>query len=93
MALKATEPTTRQLEVLETVISYIDRMGYPPTRRRLADLLQLRNVGTVKDHLDELVRFGYIELGPSRDKRAIRIKRLTDGTPCKFSVIPLQRGA
>lgn len=66
------EITERQKETLAFLIWYVDRNGFCPTVREIADSLGVV-VSTAQDHLHALQRKGYIEVTGS--PRAIRIHR------------------
>ena len=57
-------PTTRQRQVLECIVSYIDDNGYPPSQREIASGLQLSSTSTVIKHLKSLESMGYIRRSP-----------------------------
>lgn len=64
--------TIRQREVLEAIAAFIEHNGYPPSVRDLRVVLNVSSTATVKDHLDALVRKGWIERDPGA-ARGIRV--------------------
>ena len=58
------EPTARQREVYEFILSHVENMCRPPTIREIGDQLGMRSTGSVRDNLRALVRKGYIRLRP-----------------------------
>jgi len=64
--------------VLEFIRQRIDKRGYPPTLRELADGLGIGSTNGVRYHLDVLERAGYIE----RDRGTPRgIRVMQNGRP------------
>ena len=82
--------TDRQKEVLQFIIDYIRREEYPPTFREIGKALNITSTKGVTDHLDVLMRKGYIER-TSNHSRAIKIKRYPDQHPLSIPTgkIPL----
>jgi repressor LexA len=58
------ELTTRQREVLDTIIQYRDDRGYPPTVRELARILGVSSPRGATKHLEVLERKGWIRRTP-----------------------------
>ena len=50
--------TPTQRKVLETIVSYQRRNGFPPTQRELCQLLGVTSTSTVYSHLSALERKG-----------------------------------
>ena len=73
----AKELTNRQKEVLQFIINYIHENEYPPTFREIGRGLNITSTKGVTDHLDVLVKKGYIDRSPNHS-RAIRIIRTPD---------------
>ena len=63
--------TDRQQQVLDLILSAIERTGAPPTRAEIATELGFRSANAAEEHLQELARKGVIELvgGTSRGIR------------------------
>ena len=53
--------TLRQRQVLQFIVSYQDRHGYPPSQREIAAHLQVSGTLPVGKHLDALERKGYLK--------------------------------
>lgn len=56
--------TARQKAVLATVRMWVERHGYPPTVREIADAVGLASPSSVAHHLDTLERLGLIRHEP-----------------------------
>lgn len=67
--------TDRQREVLVCIRKSVDDHGYAPSMREIGDALGIRGVNRVNDHLNALIRKGYIE----KDGMKSRALRLTKG--------------
>lgn len=64
--------TTRQREILDTIISHVQERGYPPSVREIGEAIGLRSPATVKSHLDNLRDAGYLKRDLAKP-RAIRV--------------------
>ena len=60
--------TARQTEVLEFIKSYIDEIGYPPTRADIAKELGFKSANASEEHLKALARKGAIEMIPGTSR-------------------------
>jgi len=72
--------TARQSEVLEFIRTYIDDVGYPPTRADIARKLGFRSPNASEEHLKALARKGAIEMIPGTS-RGIRLPEVVTGVP------------
>ncbi len=63
--------TERQKELLNLIALHIEKDGFPPTYRELADELNIKSKFAVMKHIDALVDKGFLEKGSS--PRALRI--------------------
>lgn len=72
--------TVRQKEVLQFIIDYIRQQEYPPTFREIGKALNITSTKGVTDHLDVLMKKGYIDRS-SNHSRAIRILKHPDTHP------------
>ncbi len=70
------ELTGRQKEILEFIYTHIREEGYPPTVREIGEKFSLTSTGSVRDHLNALIRKGYIEKTPALS-RGIRLAKET----------------
>jgi len=99
--------TNRQSEVLGWIVSFIDHWQYPPTIREIGDAFKIASLRGVTVHLDALDRKGYIRrdsgvvrglkvlkrpLTNIMDKKTIKLKVTTDGTPRGTRVIDEETG-
>ena len=60
--------TTRQAEVLGFIKSYIEEIGYPPTRADIARELGFKSANASEEHLKALARKGVIEMIPGTSR-------------------------
>lgn len=63
--------TTRQRYVLEFIINYVSRNGYPPSIREMGAEFEIRSLRGVTVHLDALERKGFIRR--DRNSRGIKV--------------------
>lgn len=56
------ELTLRQQQVLAELISFIKKVGYPPTRQELAKKLNIKHYSAVNDHLRAIEKKGFITI-------------------------------
>ena len=73
--------TTRQTEVLEFIKSYIDEIGYPPTRADIAKELGFKSANASEEHLKALARKGAIEMIPGTSRGIKLPERENEGLP------------
>lgn len=71
--------TARQSEVLDFIRSYIEEIGYPPTRADIAKELGFKSANASEEHLKALARKGAIEMIPGTS-RGIKLPD-TNGLP------------
>ena len=76
----AKQLTARQKEVLQFIVDYINEQKYPPTFREIGRHLSITSTKGVTDHLEVLVKKGYIERS-THQSRAIRVIRHPDALP------------
>lgn len=62
----------RQKKVLDFILQTVEKRGYPPSVREIADAVGLASPSTVHAHLEALQRKGYIRKDPTKP-RAIEI--------------------
>lgn len=61
-------------KMLEAIIAYIDKHGYPPTVREIADMVGLKSTSSAHSHLIRMKAEGMIESDmPGCVPRAIRV--------------------
>ncbi|MEW5706084.1 MAG: transcriptional repressor LexA [Actinomycetota bacterium] len=84
--------TKRQQQVLDFILSEINRKGYPPSIREIGKAIGLTSSSTVHSHLAALERKGYIRRDPTKP-RALEVIdfRLNDRgiNPEKVRNVPL----
>ncbi len=68
--------TARQQEVLDWVVRKTDETGYPPTIREIGAALNIKSTNGVSEHLQALVRKGYLvrDADKSRALRPVRME-------------------
>lgn len=64
--------SNRQQQVLDFIITYITRYGYPPTLREIGSELGVTSTNSVYEHLRALEKKGYVERRPGAP-RAITV--------------------
>jgi repressor LexA len=74
--------TRRQRQILEYVIEYTRRRGYPPSVRDIGNALHLTSSSTVHSHLSALEKKGYLRRDPSKP-RAIEVLKEATSLPHK----------
>jgi repressor LexA len=67
--------TKRQKEVLDNLVTFINKHGYSPSFEELAKSLKLTSLATVHKHLSTLERKGYIRRGYNQS-RSIEVMQL-----------------
>ncbi|MCJ8008135.1 winged helix-turn-helix transcriptional regulator [Lederbergia wuyishanensis] len=67
--------TTKQKEVLNAIMNYIEKNGYSPAYRDLMDDLGLKSVSTISGHMDRLKEKGYISFMPGSPRTITVLKR------------------
>lgn len=73
--------TTRQAEVLEFIKSYIEEIGYPPTRADIAKELGFKSANASEEHLKALARKGAIEMIPGTSRGIKLPESKNEGLP------------
>lgn len=58
----------RQREVLAFIASFLEQQGYPPTIRDIGAALDIKSTNGVNDHLEALVRKGYLLRDSTRSR-------------------------
>jgi repressor LexA len=82
--------TTRQQEIWQFLVEYVDDHGYPPTVREIGDAVGLASPSTVHAHLANLERAGWLRRDPTKP-RAIEIvgRRRAEAPPRRASETPI----
>ena len=60
--------TTRQQEIWNYLVEYVDRHGYPPTVREIGERVGLASPSTVHAHLANLERAGLLRRDPTKPR-------------------------
>lgn len=63
----------RTEEVLDFIIEFTEKMGYPPTVREIGWNLGMASPATVQAHIVYLIDAGYITRGEPSSPRTIRV--------------------
>lgn len=66
------QPTARQREVLDYIGESIANRGYPPTLREIAKRMGMSSDNAARQHIEALVRKGYVERVPLK-ARGLRL--------------------
>lgn len=66
--MKMTKITTKQLNVLQSVYSLMQNLGYPPSVREIASHAGLASPSTVHGHLNRLEDKGFIDRDPVKNR-------------------------
>src|ERR1700747_3167819 len=67
--------TKRQKEVLDFLVSFVNKQGYSPSFEEIAKALRLTSLATVHKHISTLERKGFIPLGYNQS-RSIEVTQL-----------------
>ena len=78
--------TTRQAQMLDAIIGYVEQYGYLPTIMEIGAMVGLHKQGGIESHLEALNRKRYIKRTRGNTPRATRILRFSDGTPARVTV-------
>jgi repressor LexA len=79
--------TKRQEEILNYVVDYVQKAGYPPSIREIGSQFKIGSLRGVTVHLDALARKGYIERATT--PRSIRITHPAYQATSKIVMLPL----
>lgn len=66
------ELSSRQREILEYILSEVQKKGYPPSVREIGEAVGLSSSSTVHAHLEKLEQLGYLRRDPTKP-RAIEV--------------------
>ena len=64
--------TSRQQQILDLIIDYIETTGFPPTRANIAEKFGFKSPNAAEEHLKALAKKGVIEIIPGAS-RGIRL--------------------
>lgn len=79
------ELTRQQQRIFDFIRDYLEAENMPPTRAEIAEALGFRTANTAQAHLKALVRKGYLQLLPGRNRNI----RLVNGNVSLNHGIPL----
>ena len=79
--------TKRQEDILNYVMDYVQKAGYPPSIREIGAQFKIGSLRGVTVHLDALARKGYIERATT--PRSIRITHPAYQATAKIVMLPL----
>ena len=71
---KKKELTKAQQTILDCIVDYIDENGYAPSVRDICERVNLSSPSTVKRHLDNLCKKGYIKVDSMKARAIVVIK-------------------
>ena len=77
--------THRQNQVLSFVLQALRKRALPPTRAEIATAMGFAVAASAQEHLQALVRKGYIAIAPGQS-RALTVLKNPDGSPYQQSV-------
>ena len=60
--------TTRQREIMEFILSELQKKGYPPSVREIGEAVGLSSSSTVHAHLEKLEELGYLRRDPTKPR-------------------------
>ncbi|MGA4525628.1 SOS-response repressor and protease LexA [Enterobacter ludwigii] len=75
------ELTSRQSEVLDAIVLYKDRTGFPPTMLELAGLIGCASPNAAAEHVKALKKKGYISIAPGAARGITVVKTERDADP------------
>lgn len=75
------ELTLRQSEVLDAIMLYKDRTGFPPTMLELAGLIGCASPNAAAEHVKALKKKGYISTTPGAARGITVVKKELDADP------------
>ena len=73
--------TPRQSEVLDAIVLYKDRTGFPPTILELAGLIGCASPNAAAEHVKALKKKGYISIAPGAARGITVVKTEWDADP------------
>ena len=73
--------TPRQSEVLDAIVLYKDRTGFPPTILELAGLIGCASPNAAAEHVKALKKKGYISIAPGAARGITIVKTEWDAEP------------
>lgn len=83
--------TRRQKQVLDFLVTFINRRGYSPSFEEIAGSLDLSSLATVHKHIGNLERKGFIRRGANQS-RSIEVVALPGQVPYLKTLVPAKGG-
>lgn len=71
---KKKELTKAQQAIFDCIVDYIDENGYAPSVRDICERVNLSSPSTVKRHLDNLRKKGYIKVDSMKARAIVVVK-------------------
>ena len=81
--------TTRQQEIWQFLVEYVDDHGYPPTVREIGDAVGLASPSTVHAHLANLERAGLLRRDPTKPRAIELVGRRRSESPAARTATPV----
>ncbi len=81
--------TTRQQEIWQFLVEYVDDHGYPPTVREIGDAVGLASPSTVHAHLANLERAGLLRRDPTKPRAIELVGRRRSESPAGRTATPV----
>ncbi|OFW72541.1 MAG: repressor LexA [Actinobacteria bacterium RBG_16_68_12] len=81
--------TTRQQEIWQFLVEYVDDHGYPPTVREIGDAVGLASPSTVHAHLANLERAGLLRRDPTKPRAIELVGRRRSESPAARATTPV----
>ena len=81
--------TTRQQEIWQFLVEYVDDRGYPPTVREIGEAVGLASPSTVHAHLANLERAGLLRRDPTKPRAIELVGRRRAETASNASTTPV----
>lgn len=75
------ELTSRQSEVLDAIVLYKDRTGFPPTMLELAALIGCASPNAAAEHVKAIQKKGYITVAPGAARGITVVRTELDVEP------------
>ena len=79
----------RQREVVEFLAQYVQKHGYAPTLREIADALSLSSLATVHEHVSRLIEKGVLVKDPDSKTRDLKLVDKKMGTANRGVSLPV----
>ena len=73
--------TSRQQQILDLIIDYIETTGFPPTRANIAEKFGFKSPNAAEEHLKALAKKGVIEIIPGASRGIRLIQERPKGIP------------